>query len=577
MNLNRHLLQWARLAVGRLLITCLAGAGGGLLMIAQAWLLSSVIAGVFLQGYGLAESAPILGGLLGIFVARAGLGWLQEAAGAAAAAKIKNELREKLVGQLYRLGPAYLQGEQSGELTATVVQGVELLDAYYSQFLPQVVLALLIPVSILCVVFPIDLLSGLVFLCTGPLIPFFMVLIGKSAEVVTRRQFTALGRMSAFFLDTLQGLATLKQFNQSQARVAQIAEVSELYRARTLEVLRLTFLSALALELAATLSTAVVAVEIGLRLLYGQMEFLPAFFILILAPEFYQPLRLLGLRFHAGAAGAAAGQRIRMILAASPVGEKHLSQTDGIVLKTQPHVISFDHLTFQYPNRSEPALNEISLELRQGQMTALVGASGAGKSTLAYLLLGFLQAQAGSMRVDGVDRRDLNEAAWRRQVAWVPQHPYLFQDTLAANIRLGQPEASQAEVESAARLAGLDEFARSLPLGYETLVGEQGARLSGGQAQRLALARAFLMDAPVIVLDEPTAQLDPELEEQLVETMTRLCQGRIALVIAHRLASLRMVDRVVVLEEGRVVTQGPAAEMLAAPVGPLAGLLGVQG
>lgn len=574
MNLDRTLLQWARLAGRWLVAAALAGLGGGMLTIAQAWLLSQVIAGVFLGGQGLAEAAPALAGLLGVFLGRAGLSWAQEAAGAAAAAQIKNELRERLMAQLFRLGPAYVQGEQSGELTATAVQGVEALDAYYSQFLPQWVLAVGVPLSILGVVFPRDVLSGAVLMLTGPLIPLFMVLIGKSAQVVTRRQFTALGRMSAFFLDTLQGLATLKQFNQSQARVAQIAQVSERYRARTMEVLRLTFLSALALELAATLSTAVVAVEIGLRLLYGYIEFQPAFFVLLLAPEFYLPLRLLGQRFHAGAAGAAAGRRIQAVLALEQAVAGGPPEGAGVALPEPPRVIMLEKVTFQYAGRSEPALDGIDLELRRGQLTALVGASGAGKSTLAYLLLGFLQAQSGSLRVDGVDWRELSLSAWRRQVAWVPQRPYLFQDTLAANIRLGRPEASLAEVQSAARLAGLDEFAGALPLGYDTHIGEQGARLSGGQAQRLALARAFLMDAPLILLDEPTAQLDPELEDQLGETTARLCRGRMAVVIAHRLASLRHADQIVVLERGRIVAQGAAAAMLAAPGGALADLLG---
>jgi len=574
MNLDRTLLQWARLAGRWLVAAALAGLGGGMLTIAQAWLLSQVIAGVFLGGQGLAEAAPALAGLLGVFLGRAGLSWAQEAAGAAAAAQIKNELRERLMAQLFRLGPAYVQGEQSGELTATAVQGVEALDAYYSQFLPQWVLAVGVPLSILGVVFPRDMLSGAVLMLTGPLIPLFMVLIGKSAQVVTRRQFTALGRMSAFFLDTLQGLATLKQFNQSQARVAQIAQVSERYRARTMEVLRLTFLSALALELAATLSTAVVAVEIGLRLLYGYIEFQPAFFVLLLAPEFYLPLRLLGQRFHAGAAGAAAGRRIQAVLALEQAVAGGPPEGAGVALPEPPRVIMLEKVTFQYAGRSEPALDGIDLELRRGQLTALVGASGAGKSTLAYLLLGFLQAQSGSLRVDGVDWRELSLSAWRRQVAWVPQRPYLFQDTLAANIRLGRPEASLAEVQSAARLAGLDEFAGALPLGYDTHIGEQGARLSGGQAQRLALARAFLMDAPLILLDEPTAQLDPELEDQLGETTARLCRGRMAVVIAHRLASLRHADQIVVLERGRIVAQGAAAAMLAAPGGALADLLG---
>jgi thiol reductant ABC exporter CydD subunit/thiol reductant ABC exporter CydC subunit len=581
MNLDRKLFEWARPARILLAATTLCGYGGGLLAIAQAWLLSSLIAGVFLSVWNLEQGMAVLVGMLWVFAGRALLNWASETTGAAAAVRIKNDLRERLMAHLAQLGPAYLQGQQAGELVSTTVQGVEALDAFYSQYLPQVVLAVLIPVSILFVVFPIDLLSGLVFLLTGPLIPLFMVLIGKTAETVTSRQYVALGRMSAFFLDTLQGLATLKQLNQSQTRVEQIATVSERYRQKTMEVLRLTFLSALALELAATLSTAVVAVQIGLRLLYGQLDFQPAFFILILAPEFYLPLRLLGQRFHAGAAGAASARRIRGVLdIPSPFGrgqgegssdsptlnfdEKRpspypLPKGEGIKI---PSAILLNNITFQYPNRSESALSDLTLELRSGQLTALVGESGAGKSTLAYLLLGFLQPQSGTLCLAGDGCCDLSPQDWRSLIAWVPQQPYLFQDTIAANIRLGKPDATLAEVIEAARLAGLDDFVQSLPQGYDTRVGDQGARLSGGQAQRLALARACLKNAPIWILDEPTAQLDPALEMELAATIATLCRDRIALLIAHRPASLRHADRVIVLAHGRVVEQGSPGDLL---------------
>jgi ATP-binding cassette subfamily C protein CydD len=567
------MLAWARGAGWVLGGATLAGYGNGVLGIAQAWLLSGVVAGVFLGGDGLAQALPGLSGLLAVFLARAGLTWAHETGGAAGAARIKNLLRERLLAHLYRLGPAYSQGQATGELVATAVQGVEALDGFYSQYLPQVALAALIPITILAVVFPIDPLSGLVFFLTGPLIPQFMVLIGRSAEAVTRKQYTALGRMSAFFLDTLQGLATLKQLNQSQARIEQIAAVSERYRQKTMEVLRLTFLSALALELAATVSTAVVAVEVGLRLLYGQMAFQPAFFILILAPEFYLPLRLLGQRFHAGAAGAVGARRIRAVLemeGAEPVETEN--EREGVD-EQAPEIVKLVHVSFRYAGRVEAALDGVTLELHKGELVALAGESGAGKSTLAYMLLGFISPQNGSIRLDEKMTRSLDTPAWRRQVAWVPQRPYIFQDTLAANIRLGRPEASPADVTRAAQLAGLDGFIRSLPEGYETRAGALGARLSGGQAQRLALARAFLKDAPILILDEPTSRLDPELEEELAETTWRLCQGRMALVIAHRLASIRRADRVVVMEHGRIVEQGVPGVLIAQGVGSFARLV----
>ncbi len=557
------MLTWARQAWRWLAAAVLSGYANGLLTIAQAWLLSELISGVFLLGYDLQDSLNSFWGLLIIFATRAALTWLQEISSTASAVRVKNFVREKVLNHLYHLGPAVVQGQATGEIIATSVQGVEALDAFYSQYLPQVVLGALIPVSIIGVVLPIDLLSGIIFMLTGPLIPFFMVLIGKAAEVATRQQYTALGKMSAYFLDTLQGLTTLKQLNRSQARVESIAAISESYREKTMQVLRLTFLSALALELAATLSTAVIAVEIGLRLLYGQMLFQPAFFILILAPEFYLPLRLLGQRFHAGATGAAGARRIATVLDLKPVAYGEVSHPEIYPPGEKIHRIQIMGVKFAYPERSETALENLDLVLRAGEITALVGESGTGKSTLVQLLLGFLRPQSGKILIDGKDLAALDPVSWRQQVAWVPQQPYLFQDTLAANIRLGKANASDDEIASAARAAGLDRFIQTLPEGYETRIGEMGARLSSGQAQRLALARAFIKDAPVILLDEPAARLDPELEFEITETIERLSAGRVSLVIAHRLASLRRARQIAVLQAGRIAELGTLEELQA--------------
>ena len=563
MNFDRKLLEWASQAWRWLAGAALSGFANGLLSILQAWLLSDLIAGVFLLGVDLQGSLPDLWRLLVVFGGRALLGWLQETSSAAAAVRVKNFVREKLLDHLVHLGPAVINEQATGEMISTSVQGVEALDAFISQYLPQAVLAGLIPITILVVVFPIDLLSGVIFLLTGPLIPLFMLLIGKAAEAVTGQQYTALGRMSAYFLDTIQGLTTLKQFNQSQTRVERIAAISESYREKTMQVLRLTFLSALALELAATLSTAVIAVEIGLRLLYGQLAFQPAFFILILAPEFYLPLRLLGQRFHAGAAGAAGAKRIAAILDLNPASQLQSMQTTPSQPSQKIERITLEGLKYHYPARGEAALENLNLILNVGGITALVGESGTGKSTLVQLMLGFLHPQEGRILIDGVDLAALDLQAWRHQVAWVPQHPYLFQDSLAGNIRLGKVNASQDEIATAARAAGLEQFIQSLPQGYDTQIGELGTRLSSGQAQRLALARAFLKDAPLIILDEPSARLDPELEAELAETIARLSAGRVSLVIAHRLSSLRNARQIAVLRGGLITEQGTLEELQA--------------
>ena len=404
-------------------------------------------------------------------------------------------------------------------------EGIDSLDVYYSQYLPQIALAVLIPISILVFVFPVDFLSGMILLVTAPLIPIFMYLIGSEAETLTRKQWQGLSRMSAYFLDVLQGLVTLKSLGRSKDQLAIIKKVSEQYRQTTMGVLKITFLSALSLELIATLSTAVIAVEIGIRLLYGKIAFEQAFFVLLLAPEFYQPLRILGTRFHYAMSGVEAGKRIFGILDL-PVANKSISQDESDlppILDKLPPSITIKDVDYSYSTRQ--VLQGVSFEIPAGKMTALVGESGAGKTTLTWLLLGFLQPQSGEILVNGVSLSEIPLQKWRDNLAWVPQNPYLFNDTIAANIRLSRPDAPDEAVQNAARLAHADEFIDQLTQGYATMVGERGARLSAGQAQRIALARAFLKDAPLLILDEATSHLDPETDALLQRIISPIVPG----------------------------------------------------
>src|SRR6266487_4070648 len=559
--MHRRLLSLTRDSRSALLLTVLSGFLIGLLTIGQAYLLSSTINGVFLQSRTLAEVAGWLRLILIIIVGRAFLTWINEVNANAVAVKIKSDLREQLFNHILNLGPTYTRGQRTGELTTAAVEGIEALDAYYSQYLPQLVITALIPISILIVVFPIDLLSGIVMLVTAPLIPFFMIMIGKGAEIVTKRQYQTLWRLSAHFLDSLQGLTTLKLFGQSKAHAKNIEKVSNQFRDTTLGVLRITFLSALALELLATLSTAIIAVEIGFRLLYAKMEFQQAFFILVLAPEFYLPLRMLGARFHAGMSGTTAAQRIYEILDTpipSLTTNSNLPIPDSQILS-----IKLSNITYTYPNETRPTLENINLQIPAGQHIALVGKTGAGKSTLANLLIGFIQPSSGKIATYYLPSTTIQASPPISSIAWVPQRPYLFHDTLSANIRLGKPDATNEEMIEAAKAAHLHEFIESLPEKYETSIGESGARLSGGQAQRLALARAFLKDAPILVLDESTSSLDPETESLLEESTRRLMQGRTVITIAHRLNTIFKADQIIVLEEGHVVESGTHRELLA--------------
>ncbi|MBW7919954.1 MAG: thiol reductant ABC exporter subunit CydD [Anaerolineales bacterium] len=558
--MHRRLLSLTRDARFPLLSTILSGLLAGWLTIGQAWLLSRVVDGVFLRGQSLAQALNPLTLILVVIGGRALLTWLSEVSANAVAVRVKTDLRQRLFAHILKLGPAYSRGQRTGELTAAAVEGIEALDAYFSQYLPQLVIAALVPISILVFVFPIDLLSGIVFLVTAPLIPFFMIMIGKGAEIVTKRQYETLRLLSAHFLDSLQGLTTLKLFGQSKAQTKTIARVSDQFRDATLQVLRITFLSALALELLSTLSVAIIAVEIGFRLLYHRMEFQPALFLLVMAPEFYMPLRALGARFHAGMNGTTAAKRIYEILDTESREQRiESSQTssNGSPFST----LYLSNLSYTYPGESTPALENINLTIKHGQRVALVGRTGAGKSTLVNLMLGFIQPTSGNITAN--HQSPITNRHIPISISWVPQRPYIFHDTLAANIRLGKADATDAEVTAAARAARLHDFIETLPEKYETVVGEGGARLSSGQAQRLALARAFLKDAPLLILDEPTSSLDPETEALLEESTRQLMEGRAVLVIAHRLNTIFQSDHIVVLDQGRIVEQGTHRELLA--------------
>ncbi len=544
------------------LVTVTLGFGAGVATVIQAFVLAGIIDSVFLGGAALDDVTGQLVILAAAICLRAGLTTGERIVAHSLGARVVGEIHSRTLTHLEQAGPINLGLEHSGDIQTALGEGTADLGAWFTDYLPQLALSALVPTTVLVLVLTRAPLSALVLGLTAPLIPVFMVLIGAAAESKARERFTALARLGVFFLDTIQGLTTLLALGRMKDRVAAVRRVTGDLRRKTMGVLRLAFVSALALELIATLSTAVVAVEIGLRLLYGRLEFRDAFFVLLLAPEFYLPLRLLGQRFHSGQAGVAAADRIFELLSLPIAVSTPAAGGHGM---TQPRVLELCNVHLEYPGRegeaARVALQGIDFRLHRCETVALVGPSGSGKSTITSLLLRFLEPTEGSISADGIPAHDIAPDVWRHHLAWVPQEPHLLAAGVADNIRLARPDATDADVKEAARRAGADHFIEQLPQGWNTPIGFRGARLSGGEAQRLALARAFLKDAPFLILDEPGAGLDPESLEALERAMRQLLQGRTALIIAHRLSTVRRADRVVVLEKGRVIQTGTFAEL----------------
>lgn len=572
MHNNRRLMAMLRTTGAIFPLTVLFGFLAGGLVVLQSLVLSKTINQVFLQKQTLEAVTPFLRLFLLIILVRVLFTLLNETFAGWVASKIKSNLRGQLMDKINRLGPAYLRTQRSGELVTTALQGLDALDAYFSQYLPQVLLSAMLPLTILLVVFPLDLLTGVVFLVTAPLIPYFMALVGRTSEAETKKQWTALSRMGADFLDTLQGLTTLKTLGRSQTRASHLEGVSDRYRVATMNVLRITFLSALVLELLATISTAVVAVEIGLRLLYGKIIFEQAFFILLIAPEFYLPMRNLGMRYHAGMTGVTAAGHIFALLDQPEPSRLEVANISAEPPDlSKPFQLQLQGVGFQYENRSAHSLQAVNCNFDSGKKYALIGRSGAGKSTLMQLLMRYLLPTEGQILLNGQDVQTWPVEMWRKQIAWVPQKPMLFNTTLFENIRLQDESISEEQVWQAVRLAALEPLVKQLPKGLLTSLGEWGSRLSGGEGQRVALARAFLKNAPLILMDEPTAHLDPELESSLDAATKTLLEQRTVITIAHRYSTIAHVDEVIVLDGGSISRLG-APEAVLSGHGDIAGL-----
>ncbi|MEV4425666.1 thiol reductant ABC exporter subunit CydD [Streptomyces sp. R-07] len=542
--IDPRLLRYARATRLFLIAVVVLGLVGAALVIAQAMLIAEIVVGAFQQAQSVSDLTTPLLLLAGVAVGRGLVSWLTELAAHRASSAVKSELRGRLLGRAAALGPGWLSGQKAGSLIALATRGVDALDDYFARYLPQLGLAVVVPVAVLARIVTEDWVSAAIIVVTLPLIPVFMILIGWYTQARMDRQWKLLSRLSGHFLDVVAGLPTLKIFGRAKAQAESIRAITAEYRQATMRTLRIAFISSFALELLATLSVALVAVTIGMRLVHGELDLYTGLVILILAPEAYLPLRQVGAQYHAAAEGLAAAEEIFDVLE-QPVRD------GGTGAVPQSVRLELDGVTVRHAGRAEPSLDAATLTVEPGETVALVGPSGVGKSTLLDVVLGFaVPEEGGSVRVGGADLATLDLEEWRARIAWVPQRPHLFAGTVAENVRLARPDASDEAVRDALRDAGADGFVAGLPQGLDTLLGEDGAGLSAGQRQRLALARAFLADRPLLLLDEPTAALDGETEAGVVEAVRRLAAGRTVLLVVHRPALLAVADRVVTVGRG---------------------------
>lgn len=575
-SLEKQLIKWLKLhkkSCGFFLnLTVLFGLLTGFALMLQAYLLATILQGIIIDELSKSAFTHEFIYLLILIPIRALLAFARERSSFEAGRRLRLQIRKAVLDKLSELGPAFIKGKPAGSWASIVLEQVEDLQDFYARYLPQMLLASFIPLCILIVVFPLNWAAGLILLTTAPLIPIFMILVGKGAAEANRKNFSALAQLSGHFMDRLKGLKTVKLFNRGDAEVKEIASASESFRVRTMSVLRLAFLSSAVLEFFGAISIAILAIYFGFSFLghlnfghYGQaISLFTGLFILMLAPEFYQPLRDMGTHYHAKAQAIGAAQELKALLDYEVVDYQVKSEaSDQKIVNdidwTKPIELQASQLSV-YSLDGIQLVGPLSFTLKKGQQVALVGPSGSGKTSLLNALLGFLPYQ-GSLKINGIELNQINKAQWYQHVAWLGQDPQLFHGSISENVTMGNTNISPQQVEECLQKAAILDFVNQQPLGLNHTIGEQMAGLSVGQAQRIALARALAQDAQLFLLDEPTASLDQHSEQAVFSTLRDATAQSASLMVTHRLDQLQQMQHILVLDKGLIVQQGNFSEL----------------
>lgn len=546
---------WLALIVG--IGVCISGAAVG-----QGWLIAQVV-GAFFTSTQITNVSWLLGGIVALIGLRAALIWVRELVAAQVTIVIKRLLRQRLFARLLELGPGWMVMRRTGEVQSTLIDGVEALEGYLSYYVPQAIVAIIVPAALLVYLAAIDPLIALALLCCAIIVPLIPRWWDRVLGEYGQRHWVAYSRLAAQFLDAMQGMTTLKVLNASRRQGERLRrEAWDLYRA-TMAQMAISLLTTGFVQLAMSIGVTG-AVILGIwRLSSGVISLTDLLVVLFLSAECFRPFIDLDRYWHQGYMGITAAPGIFALLDARPPAASNASSS--LSPFPMPPDTTFVEVSFTYPGSHQPALRQCSFHIASGETVAIVGPSGAGKSTIIALLLRFFDPDQGQIISGGQDIRSYDREQWWRYVAVVSQETFLFTGSIADNIRLARPEASDAEVEAAARAAGIHDFIVSLPQGYATLLGERGLNLSGGQRQRIAIARAFVKNAPILIFDEATANVDSATEASIQEAINRMRRQRTVLLVAHRLSTARDADRVIVLEDGQLREVGNHVELMQQP------------